>query len=307
MEIKTSKSYQKEVLEKYKKEKGGEMRGYLAKPTRSQIRDACAYLLNRRNEKNDEYILNRFFEFESDVNKLRQIQNFGDGKFRSIENFLKGEVENTSEKNLNLISWLIDFQPRPLQEYLKSDDLISSEDGSPRGAKKPTGTTVPVDDGKLKTKKENGKRRRFIISISIAFGMMCLFIGIQNYPTYFSNSDPKSNSCMAWADSLYVEVSCETAPFSKFGTEVKPLNKVDLKSMKKVKVDAAYDFFWPTGKPRVWYYKNKANEIEFFTAPGLHPTNGETLKKITPYIIETYVPVHSFNANSFVNPTMGQE
>ncbi|KAA1247250.1 hypothetical protein [Aquimarina sp. RZ0] len=60
-------------------------------------------------------------------------------------------------------------------------------------------------------------------------------------------------------------------------------------------------------KPRVWYYKNKKDEIEYFTSSGIHPVNGETLKKITPYIIETYVPKHTFKPNSFIDRDSGNK
>jgi len=73
-----------------------------------------------------------------------------------------------------------------------------------------------------------------------------------------------------------------------------------LKNFKRVEVTAAYDFFTEDHKPLVWYYKNKDDEIEYFTSPGLHPITGETLRKITTYIIQTYVPIHSIKEDSFL-------
>ena len=52
--------------------------------------------------------------------------------------------------------------------------------------------------------------------------------------------------------------------------------------MRKVPVDAAYHFF------------SEDNAHEFFTSTALHPVTGETLRKITPYIIQTYVPLHMY-------------
>lgn len=346
MENKTIKSYQKEVLSKYKNEKGGELRGYLAAPTRSQIRDACVYLFHRRNEKNDEYILNRFFQFKNDENKLREIENFGEGKFRSIENFLKGEVENTSAKNLNLIGWLIDFNPRPYEEYLKSDNSVFEEEPLNRPqteiidksndreekVKKEEKKTIEEIEKKRQEEKERKKhkeeeekrkkkkRRKLVITISIAFGAILIttvifnkkiFPDVSKYSpsintTIKSPMNPKidtqlvDNKCMTWADSLYIPVSCDESPISKYGTQVKPLDPMELKNMHKVEVDAAYLFFSEDGKPLIWYYKNKEHVYEYFTAPGLHPSTGETLRKITPYIIQNYVPKHSNKKESFV-------
>ncbi len=316
MGIKTRQHYQKEILAKYKKEKGGELRGYLAAPTRSQIRDACVYLFHRRNEKNDEYILSRFFQFKNDDNKLLEIKNFGDGRFRSIENFLKEEVENTSIRNLNLISWLIDFKPRPYEEYSKFENSITEEalidkpeseitddfnDEEEKRKQEEEKRKQEEEKEKRKLEERRRRRRRMItISISVTFGLTLMILGVQKWPSYFPKNNTEGIGCMTWADSLYVPVSCDEGPLSKYGTQVKPLDKKELKNMRRVEVTAAYDFFTATGKPLIWYYKNEKDECEFFTAPGLHPVNGATLKKITPYIIQKYVPVHTNKKNSFV-------
>lgn len=304
MEPRTSKSYQEEVLGKYKREKGGDMRGYLAEPTCSQIRDACIYLLGRRNEKNDDYILNRFFEFNSEHDRLREIENFGIGKFKSIEKFLKGEIKQTSTKNINLISWLIDFHPRPYEEFLKSDNPTHTQE--PEKQEIDHGDPLHIFDNQTPTAKPKvpiKKRRRLIIRISTA--IVCIlvtFLILLFWPTH-NNGLPNPSDmdeCMAWADSLYVQVPCTSKPYSEHGTKVEPMDRVRMNSFKKVEVGMATLFFSADDKPMLWYHKNKEGEIEYFTAPGLHPINGETLRKITPYIIQTYVPLHSNKKDSFL-------
>lgn len=121
MKTKTSVTYKNEILEKYKREKGGEMNCYLQEPTRKQIKEACLWLLNRRKEKYDESILNRFFQFEEGENKAYAIERIHGDKFKPIINFLTGETKSTTPANLELIAWLIDFKPRPLSIYLKSN------------------------------------------------------------------------------------------------------------------------------------------------------------------------------------------
>ncbi|GAA3520509.1 hypothetical protein GCM10022393_38430 [Aquimarina addita] len=123
MKLKTSLTYRNDILEKYHREKGGEMSSYLLEPTRKQIKEACIWLLNRRNEKYDDSILNRFFKFKEGDNKLSVIEEMKSDKFRPIVNFLIGETKSTSPANLELISWLIDFNPRPLCVYLRSDEI----------------------------------------------------------------------------------------------------------------------------------------------------------------------------------------
>ncbi len=120
MKPKTSITYRDEILEKYKREKGGDMSSYLLKPTRKQIKEACIWLLNRRNEKYDESILNRFFKFKEGENRLYAIERVKGDKFKPIVNFLTGETKSTTPANLELISWLIDFKERPLSIYLRT-------------------------------------------------------------------------------------------------------------------------------------------------------------------------------------------
>ncbi|GAA4272060.1 hypothetical protein U6A24_11175 [Aquimarina gracilis] len=126
----------KEILEKYKKEKGGEMSSYLLEPTRKQIKEACLWLLDRRKEKYDERILERFFKFKEGENKMYAIERVKGDKFKPIVNFLTGETKSTTPANLELISWLIDFKPRPLSIYLgsisKEEEIIQRYDQSKR-------------------------------------------------------------------------------------------------------------------------------------------------------------------------------
>jgi hypothetical protein len=316
MEIKTSDSYQKEVLEKYKRNKGGELSTYLLNPTPRLIKQACILLLDKRTSTDDNNILNCFFQFRDEESRLREVKSFDNDRFKPIVNFLKGRTNSTSDENIELISWLIDFRPRPLHQYLKSDhQIFEVDDSKPEIISEFEGLdNINVDnlEGKkgverkkleeAKRKEEKKRHRRIItISISVVFGMTMLILGIQNWPLNILKNSPNRRECMTWADSLYVKVSCDKGPFSQFGTTVDSLDQMKLKKMRKVKVNAAYEFFSNADEPLIWYYKKSNTEIEYFTAPGLHPTNGETLRKITPYIIETYVPIHSKKENSFIN------
>lgn len=159
-----------------------------------------------------------------------------------------------------------------------------------------------VKKNPLDEPEEGARRKKWIkITVLIAFGMVLIIIGILKWPTGNPIEKNPTSKCMAWADTLYVEVSCATKPYSKYGTSVEPLDKMKLENFKKVEVDMSTQFFAEkTNKPLIWYYKNKNGEIEYYTAPGLHPINGETLRKITPYIIQTYVPVHRYKKESFM-------
>jgi hypothetical protein len=146
------------------------------------------------------------------------------------------------------------------------------------------------------------KRRNWVLTITLTIVLGAVLLIISISPMGDANNHiPPANECMAWADSLYIPVSCTENPYSTYGTDVEPLDSLKLKNFKKVEVNMATQFFTEeTNKPLIWYYKNKDSEIEYYTAPGLHPINGETLRKITPYIIQTYVPQHIDRKGSFV-------
>lgn len=42
------------------------------------------------------------------------------------------------------------------------------------------------------------------------------------------------------------------------------------------------------GRPRVWFGTNRAGAVEFFDAPGFHPTTGAELQPVTPQAIDAY-------------------
>lgn len=311
--MKTSETYKEEVFEKYIREKGGIMKTYLTKPTRKQIRVACLWLLDKRNSRNDGYILDRFFQFEDGKSKSLGIQKIDADKFLPVVNFLKGKSKSTSIENLELISWLVDFQPRPLQEYLKNDNCIAVEENVLNKSKIEIKEVEEIaenivhnnyKDHKGEKKREDGGswKPKWPIVIGVVFGAVLLglfYLGdFLDGATVYS----KEARCMTWAKNHYEEISCETKPYSKYGTDVVPYEEVKIKNFKKIEVNMATEFFSQvTHKPLIWYVKNKDGEIEYFTSPGLHPLTGKTLDEITPYIIQKYVPLHSNNKDSFVD------
>lgn len=160
------------------------------------------------------------------------------------------------------------------------------------------GLNVPETDQRLDIpKKESSSKKKGWVQFMVA-----ALIGILVFATitkvWFQGGH---DGCMSWADTLYVKLDCDLGPYSEYGTNVVPLDEKQLKNFRKVKVDMSTEFFSEqTGKPLIWYSKKDKDELEYFTAPGLHPVTGETLKGITEYIIDKYVPVHRFQPDSFL-------
>ncbi|WP_203256343.1 hypothetical protein [Hyunsoonleella ulvae] len=302
--MKTSETYKKDILKKYHTDKGGEMSGYLAEPTRKKIRLACLWLLSRRKEKNDEYILNQFFQFkeEDKESHIKKLKGHKADKFVPVIQYLKGITRDTSSENLELISWLIDFKPRPLQTYLKSENSIPVEKSNTENEEESVDTT-----NKEKGQSTGKKKRRWVItfSISIAFAATLIVAKSRMFDKPIELDKPieqSENKCMAWAKNKYEEVPCNLTLHEKYGTKIERYDAKLVANFKKIEVTMKTDFFAEeTNQPLIWYTKNKDGKIEYFTSPGLHPITGKTLDEITPYIIQKYVPMHSGNTNSFTH------
>jgi len=69
-------------------------------------------------------------------------------------------------------------------------------------------------------------KRKLIITIGIAFGMILLIFGIQKWSINNQVNKSTVEKCMTWADSHYVTISCDTSPLSKFGTKVEPIDRI---------------------------------------------------------------------------------
>ncbi|MEP2059790.1 MAG: hypothetical protein ABJJ05_18425 [Maribacter litoralis] len=143
--------------------------------------------------------------------------------------------------------------------------------------------------GKISINVNNGEEKKnwkVLAAVSLVL-VVGLILGLSE-----KSKEPK---CMVWRIDHYEKTDCSTS----YMENIIPLDEVRLQTFKKVKVNISCNFFdETTGKPMKWYYKS-GNTIEFYTAPGLHPVNGKTLKAITEHIIDKYVPIHTYEASSF--------
>lgn len=188
-------------------------------------------------------------------------------------------------------------------KYLGFKDYKEYVRKNPIGNNQKKGDTKNQEAGfKELSKKEIPARRKnwkLSITISIAFGAIIIITLLSK--AVDNHQISTENRCMTWAKTHYEEIACDKSPYSAYGTQVVPFEPVRFSNFKKVEVTMATSFFSEdTHRPLLWYHKTKEGDIEYFTAPGLHPVTGKTLDEITPYIIEKYVPMHSNGKNSFV-------
>ncbi|MYY43995.1 hypothetical protein [Elizabethkingia anophelis] len=90
----------------------------LEHPTPANLRNECLVLFKHGLEKRDESMLKSFFELPLEKElKPGTIRKFEIGKFKPLNNFLRGYTYTTSNKNIELLAWLIDFPHRPYFKY----------------------------------------------------------------------------------------------------------------------------------------------------------------------------------------------
>lgn len=119
-------------------------------------------------------------------------------------------------------------------------------------------------------------------TVAILWTLAIMIVGLGFYNQIESYVDP--NKCMIWVTDHYEPIDCS----GKRGEIA--LDEETFKGMKQLLGLCKDDtFFLPNDDPIVWYDKFH-NKLTFFTKEGIHPTNGRTLKPITQYIINRYVP-----------------
>ncbi len=120
--------------------------------------------------------------------------------------------------------------------------------------------------------KNQKKSKAWIIAL-ILFPL----IGVSAYVGYQNGKE----ECMIWKEDHFEKTTC-----SGYENE-EILRTFRLENFKKI-IPTDTTTFFKNGKARIWYDKSN-NELEFFSAAGIHPTNGKTLKPVTPYIVEKYI------------------
>jgi hypothetical protein len=112
-----------------KKRADNELSPLLAQSTPANIRRECATVYQERYEKKDEPMLRAFFGPEEHGRKfLAAIQGFDIDRFRPLNKYLRNPDENRiSDRNLQLLAWLIDFKHRPfvfgMEAILNEEEL----------------------------------------------------------------------------------------------------------------------------------------------------------------------------------------
>lgn len=301
--------YKTDVLDFYlRKREEGSLTLNLQNPTPAKLRRECLSIYELRRDKRDQEILTQFFGPIVDEESYRiTIKKWDIDNFRPLLKFLKRMQQDTDDKNVALLTWLIDFSPRPYRLGYVSGDHIRTSDqhnSTSQTEKSQSSETVKPDDtisilknpqlttgsgiGNTVVKSTEIKiTNRYKKVILLVFGMLvtgAVGIFISNNPkrsfdTLISGIPP----CMYWNGDQFVGVDCEARIPN---TTTLLTDTFKLKHFKRIAQPETLTY---NHINKVWYGKVN-NQIEFYTLDGYDPRlAGRQLRPMSRYIFQKYI------------------
>jgi len=314
--------YSNLVLKEYEERRNSNrLSGLLMHPTTANIRQECLNVYNERIKKGEteEDILRAFFGVPPAGRSFDYvIERHHADKFRPLRSLIKRKIRIPSLVIVELLAWLIDFNPRPLafaqttlgttnepltpvkdsnenqsetetaeanvleiKKGLSSVSILDPENLSLDGKNK-IPATLTEDTNKLSEKKRKGNSQTRKLKIVAAIG---LIIAILFGGMYFIWQYEKSVNtvCVYWANDHYEQVPCNE---DSKGRHIQPMNPERIKSFRKVtQQDTITE--WSVGK---LYYIKDSNIIKCYTEAGNYPEDvNRTLKVLSRRIFEKYL------------------
>lgn len=275
----------------------------LIHPTPALLKEECMVVFTERYKRKDQGALSVFFGdgSEGEVG-LKSIKKFDIDKFRPLVNFLQKKTQNPDKKNIELLAWLIDFEPRPFEygrRYDPDNTLLINNAGEKiqevfdkeELKDKPAFRDEDELQQHIVSPQSPSNKNRFIFKAKTGIIILIILVVAAGFAYWVQNEKWQTRSslnfitrgaCMYWAGDHYEQVSC-----AKHGdTLVVALDTFKLKHLKKINLP---DTITQNAIGAVWYIKVNGN-VEFFTSDGYYPLDPKRkLKPITDYIIQKYI------------------
>ncbi|WP_447641420.1 MULTISPECIES: hypothetical protein [Chitinophagaceae] len=307
--------YQKLVVQDYEKKRAAnQLPLNLSQPTPAKLKEASLIVCEKRYRREDGRILGDFFGEGNDKEAtLKAIKKFEPDKFKQLRKFLNDSNLKTSEKNIELLAWLIDFEKRPFEHGKNYEEERSEEIATivlqkneeeetqektetqtvARAEAIPTPQTVIQNQAKQKSlitgpipakaflEPTEPIKPKTSLKSTLSAIILMVIIGV----IYWTVKEKKSNSgnCMYWNVDHYEQIACAPAHGD---TLVIALDSARLLHFRKIMHPDTITY---NDIGKIWYLKSNGN-IEFFTSSGYHPVEiRRQLKPVTLYIIDQYV------------------
>lgn len=312
--MKRFEDYKQDVILAYKKKKKeGKLPPNLQRHTPANLKKEFINVFPERYSNKDNNTFNAFFnKGKSAEEYLRMIKDAEPEAFKALNNFLRGSTTDPRDPIIEMLAWLIDYEPRPHQyadiselvkreldanlvtsdqkteiheetrEESKVEELKAAENIADTKAQDiieevVEETPLAKKDGLSITKEDLGVPRKFNRAIVAFFAAFVIISG-----TYlFYNTG--SNECMYWDVDHYKEMRCDQ---KVDGAAIIALDTFRLAHLKKI---TNFKLITPNSIGKIHYSKIDG-KVEFYTTGGENPTdNRKRLLPMTEFIYKKYV------------------
>lgn len=210
-----------------------------------------------------------------------------------INSFEKAKEEIHSDKPTHLAQHLSDFiqeqSGEPYGEKSLRNQFTAAKKGDPIDLKKFVAHALSVYLGyenfeafvKANPSQPESKKPFYIRYKWPLAGVLLLILVVLGYHQL------TQQRWMVWQEDHYVEVKFDEKLLQE--GKLKLYNEDRIQNFRKIAVDCDTRYRTPDGKALVWYGKNSAGELEYFTSHGLHPETGKTLKELSKYMFDKHV------------------
>lgn len=272
------------VKQHYEVAKNGRYSSFLVHPSPAQLRNLCLLLLENDLSKSDEEIFKVFFQVTEGKDLKRSLENFDIEKFKAIGNFLKGKSEKTNSLSLNLISILVDFEPRPFNKYLKTNtDTVAKV--AVENDNDLQGINTFIFGLPESSSKQAISMKSIYVRMWSRLGVVLLLVLGSGY--LINQKFFPKEECMQWQKDHYERVDCNMVNQGIMTqNDIIPIDNT-IKNLRRIEVNEQTQFF-KNDKPLVWYSKSNG-KLTYFNSYGINPETGKPLKPITKYMIDKYV------------------
>jgi hypothetical protein len=269
--MKTFEQYLTRIRQAYEVAQQGAYASYLVSPTPALVKQLCLLLYQSEGLSSaDRMILKHFFGWISEQEALKKMEHFDADRLKPVCRFLTGQTQTPHVKLVDLLALITDTHPRPYAKYMQSAGSDTPQ--------KITGVKTTQEDSSSPTNTPPSKNswKTYALGGLVLAGLATTGVLTQG---------PRCEK-MVWNGTSFDKIDCNEE-VHYVNRSVEFYDATRHQSFKKV-IPCDTTTFFKHEQPKLWYYKTKEGNIECFSAPGLHPENGATLKKITPYIIKKY-------------------
>jgi hypothetical protein len=246
----------------------------------AKLKAECLAVFDTRFLKKDEKVLISFFGQRKNEFEYRQaIKQCEADRFKPLCNYLRESTRNTDERNIELLAWLINFEPRPypingLKLIKESNDQINAASFG-RNADERKFTTNKVKLGRISS------LWAVPLVLIVATYVIWHYSEVGVTPPRFPITGQEQ--CMFWTGDHYQPILCSQH------IDNTPVYALDKMKVAKLKLIKKTDTISKKAIGHVWYAKIN-RKIEFYTSDGYHPVyTSRRLRPMSLYIYTKYI------------------